>query len=162
VRLAIVADTHMPKGRREIPARCLAELARADAIVHLGDFTAASIHDRLAALGPPLHAVHGNVDDAELRGRLPAESEVELDAIRIGLIHDAGARHGRLERMRQRFPKAAAVLFGHSHLPLHERDGEFQIFNPGSPTERRRAPTRTMGIGEIEDGDLRLRLIELE
>ena len=161
MRLAIVADTHMPKGRRELPDRCVAELASADAIVHLGDFSAAAVLERLEALGPPIFGVHGNVDDAEVRRRLPAEREVELDGVRIGLIHDAGPRRGRLARLRALFPEADAVLFGHSHLPLHEREGSFQIFNPGSPTERRRAPTRTMGIGEIESGQLRLRLVEL-
>ena len=43
----------------------------------------------------------------------------------------------------RRFPEADAVIFGHSHLPLHEAREGFQVFNPGSPTERRRArPTR--------------------
>ncbi len=161
MRLAIVADTHMPKGRRELPERCLEELSRADAILHLGDFSAASVHDRLAALGPPLHAVHGNVDDAELRGRLPQQLELELEGVRLALIHDAGPRRGRLDRMRARFPGADAVLFGHSHLPLHERTDGFEIFNPGSPTERRRAPACTMGVGEADAGELRLRLVEL-
>jgi uncharacterized protein len=161
VRLAIVADTHMPKGRRELPDRCLAELAAADVIVHLGDFSAASVLERLESLGPPVVGVHGNVDDAEIRRRLPAEREIDLDGVRIGLTHAAGPRQGRLGRMRARFPEADAVLFGHSHLPLHETEGAFQIFNPGSPTERRRAPSRTMGIGEIDGGELRLQLLDL-
>jgi putative phosphoesterase len=161
VRLAILADTHMPKGSRELPDRCLAELAAGDLIVHLGDFRAVSVLERFESLGPPVVGVHGNVDDAEVRRRLPAEREVELEGVRVGLIHDAGPRRGRLERMRARFPDADAVLFGHSHLPLHEWDGDFQIFNPGSPTERRRAPSRTMGIGEIDAGELRLQLLEL-
>ena len=161
MRLAIVADTHMPKGKRELPERCLAELAAADLIVHLGDFSAASVLERLESLGPPVSAVHGNVDDAELRRRLPAERELELEGVRIALVHDAGPRRGRLERLRARFPDADAVLFAHSHLPLHEEAGGFQIFNPGSPTERRRAPSRTMGLAEVEGGALRLRLLEL-
>jgi putative phosphoesterase len=161
VRLAILADTHMPKGSRELPPRCLEELAAADLIVHLGDFSSISVLERLESLGPPVAAVHGNVDDAQVRRRLPAERELELERVRIALVHDAGPRRGRLARLRGRFPNADAVLFGHSHLPLHEREGGFQIFNPGSPTERRRAPTRTMGIGDVRDGVLDLRLIEL-
>ena len=162
MRLAIIGDTHMPRGKRELPRRCLDELAAADLIIHLGDFSAASVLDDLESFGPPVVAVHGNVDDAELRRRLPAERELELDGVTIALRHDAGPRRGRLERMRAHFPEADAVLFGHSHLPLHERRGEFQIFNPGSPTERRRAPSRTMGIGDLEAGALELRLLELE
>ena len=72
--------------------------------------------------------------------------------VRIGLVHDAGPARGRLARLRRRFPKADAVVFGHSHMPLHEADDAFQIFNPGSPTERRRAPHRTMGVAHVEGG----------
>ena len=162
MRLAILADTHMPKGARALPRRCLAELRAADLIVHLGDFSAASVLVELEALGPPVAAVHGNVDDAELRRRLPAELELELEGVRIALIHDAGPAKGRLERLRRRFPGADAVCFGHSHIPLHEHQDGFQLFNPGSPAERRRAPSHTFGIGEIKDGRLRLRLLELD
>lgn len=161
MRLAILADTHMPKGQRELPERCLAELGAADAIVHLGDFSAVSVLERLESFGKPVHAVHGNVDDAEVRRRLPEELEVELEGVRLALVHDSGPRRGRLERLRARFPGADAVLFGHSHLPLHEERDGFQIFNPGSPTERRRAPTRTMGIGTIEDGRIEFELVDL-
>ena len=93
--------------------------------------------------------VHGNVDSAELCDLLPAERVVDADGARIGMLHDAGPRAGRLARMRRHFGDRAAdaVIFGHSHLPLHERaDDGFQIFNPGSPTERRRAPAHTMGL----------------
>jgi predicted phosphodiesterase len=51
-----------------------------------------------------------------------------------------------MARLHRRFPQAAAVVFGHSHLPLHEEESGFQIFNPGGPTERRRAPRRSMGL----------------
>jgi uncharacterized protein len=120
------------------------------------------LHD-LQALGPPVHAVRGNVDSHELIVRLPLQRTVQLGDVRIGMVHDAGAKEGRLERMRRRFPDADAVVFGHSHIPLHERAGDgFQIFNPGSPTERRRAPQHTMGIATIEDRTLTFELIELD
>ena len=161
MRLAIIADTHMPRGRRALPERCVAELGRADLILHLGDFTLTSVLVELEAIGPDVVAVHGNVDEPALARELPAERVVEADGARIGMVHDAGPRTGRMRRMRERFPDADAVLFGHSHLPLHERDGGFQIFNPGSPTERRRAPGHTMGIGEASGGGLALRLVDL-
>jgi len=157
VRLAILADTHMPKGMRSLPEACIRELERADLIVHLGDFSAASVLAELEGVGPPVAAVHGNVDDAELRLRLPEELELELEDCRITLVHDAGPARGRLGRMRRRFPDADAVLFGHSHLPLHERGADFQIFNPGSPTERRRAPARSMGVAELAGESVELK-----
>lgn len=159
--VAVIADTHLPKGRRRLPDSCKRRLAGADLVIHAGDFTTVAAHDEIAAIGPRLVAVHGNVDDEELRARLPERAVVELAGVRIGLLHDAGPRRGRLARMRRAFPEVDAVIFGHSHLPLHERDRGFEIFNPGSPTERRRAPAHTMGIGEVGSGRLHLRHLEL-
>jgi uncharacterized protein len=161
VRLAIVADTHMPKGARRLPEECMTRLREADLIVHAGDFTAPEVLAELEALGPPLVAVHGNVDAPELVAGLPAEASFDADGARIAVVHDAGPRHGRLARMRRRFPDADAVIFGHSHLPLHEEEGGFQVFNPGSPTERRRAPAHTMGIAEARGGEVAFHLVEL-
>jgi putative phosphoesterase len=152
----------MPRGTRALPAECLAELRAADAILHAGDFMRVEVLRMLEALGPPVHGIHGNVDDDTLTRMLPTTRVVEAAGARIALIHDAGRRTGRLGRMRARFKDADAVVFGHSHLPLHERDADgFQIFNPGSPTERRSAPEHTMGIATIEDGRPRFELLRL-
>src|SRR5436190_13544278 len=150
MRLAIIADTHLPRGSRALPADCVERLRAADLIVHAGDFVARSAYDELAALGPPVAAVHGNQDDGGLRVLLPADRVVDAGGVRIGLVHDAGPAKGRLTRMRRRFPGCEAVVFGHSHIPLHETaDDGFQIFNPGSPTDRRRQPEATMGVAEV-------------
>jgi len=151
----------MPKGGRALPEACLARLRSADAILHAGDLVAAEVLDMLEALGPPVHAVHGNVDEPGLRVRLPAVRVVEADGARIVITHDGGPANRRLERLRARFPDADAVVFGHSHLPLHEERDGFQVFNPGSPTERRRAPAHTMGMATARDGRLAFSLVEL-
>ena len=151
----------MPKGGRAIPEACLARLRSADAILHAGDFVATEVLELLESLGPPVHAVHGNVDEPALRVRLPAVRVVEADGARILMTHDGGPADGRLRRLRARFPDVDAVVFGHSHLPLHEEDGGFQIFNPGSPTERRRAPRHTMGLATARAGRLEFSLIPL-
>ena len=162
MRIAVISDTHMPRGNRALPGRALAELREADAILHGGDFMRAEVLAMLQHLGPPVHGIHGNVDDEALRRMLPAARVVELGGARIGMVHDAGPRQGRLARMRFRFKDADAVVFGHSHLPLHEADADgFQIFNPGSPTERRSAPTHTMGIATVEDGRVHFELLPL-
>jgi uncharacterized protein len=129
--------------------------------VHLGDFSERSVLEELRKLGRVV-GVHGNVDSPELQRELPEQLSLELDGVVLGLIHDSGPTKGRLERLRARFPDADAVLFGHSHMPLHESRDGFQIFNPGSPTERRRAPNRSMGAGTIEGGEIELRHIPLE
>ena len=123
-----------------------------DLILHAGDFTYPEVLDELEALGPPVAGVHGNVDTAELRERLPEARLVNAGDVRIAMVHDAGPAAGRLERMRARFPEADAVVFGHSHIPLHEESAGFQIFNPGSPTDKRRQPHFTMGVARIHDG----------
>ena len=106
-------------------------------------------------------AVHGNVDSPELRSELPESISLDLDGVTLAVIHDAGPAKGRLERLRARFPDADAVVFGHSHMPLHEERDGFQIFNPGSPTERRRAPSRSMGEGTVAKGRIELRHLAL-
>ncbi len=136
----------MPKGSRGLPDRCAELIAEAEAVLHAGDFVASSVLEELEALCPVVHAVHGNVDEPSLRRRLPAVLELHLDGRTLAIVHDAGPAKGRLARLRRRFPRADAVVFGHSHLPLHEQEEGFQIFNPGSPTERRRAPRRSMGM----------------
>jgi len=163
VRLAVISDTHLPRGTRALPAACLEHLRAADAILHAGDFIALSVLEEIEAIGPPVHAVHGNVDAPEILMRLPAARVVEAEGARVAMLHDAGAAAGRLERMRRRFPDADAVVFGHSHIPLHEQDfdGSFQIFNPGSPTDRRRQPRHTMGLCGAERGELRFELVDL-
>jgi uncharacterized protein len=161
--IAVISDTHLPRGARRLPDACVDRIAAADLLLHAGDFVTVDVLRDLEALGPPVAAVHGNVDSAELRRVLPAERVVDLEGARISLLHDAGPRRGRLERLRRRFgDHADAVVFGHSHLPLQEtcEDG-FQIFNPGSPTDRRRAPTHTMGLARISGGHANFELMEL-
>jgi putative phosphoesterase len=114
----------------------------------------------LRELGP-VAAVHGNVDSPELRRELPETISLELDDVVLGVIHDAGPARGRLERLRTRFPDADAVVFGHSHLPLREERDGFQIFNPGSPTERRRAPSRSMGEAAVQGSRIEFRHLAL-
>jgi putative phosphoesterase len=161
--IAVISDTHLPRGTRTLPEECVRRIATADLLLHAGDFSTLPVLRALETIGPPLAGVHGNVDSSELRALLPAERVVEADGAHIAMLHDAGPRRGRLARMRARFgDRAQALVFGHSHLPLHERSGDgFQIFNPGSPTERRRAPQHTMGLARVEGGEVRFELIAL-
>jgi hypothetical protein len=162
MRIAIVSDTHLPRGARRLPAACVERLAAADLIMHAGDFLVASVLDELLALGPPVAAVHGNVDSPELRARLPEELRLDAGGVRFAMVHDAGPARRRLERLRRRFPDAQVVVFGHSHIPVHEDADGFQIFNPGSPTDRRRQPRHTMGMATADAGVVAFELIVLD
>jgi len=162
VLIAVISDTHLPRGRRRLPDACVERIRSADLLLHAGDVSAPEVLDELAAIGPPLRAVHGNVDAAPLKLRLPEQLELDAEGARIAMIHDAGPAKGRLTRMRTRFPEAAAVVFGHSHIPLHERADGFQIFNPGSPTDRRRQPRHTMGVAHADAGAVSFELVALD
>ena len=162
VDLAIISDTHMPRRGRALPRECVERLRAADLILHAGDFMEPSVLADIQALGRPVHAVRGNVDSVELQARLPLTRIVEAEGARIAMIHDGGAADGRLARLKRRFPDTQAVVFGHSHLPLLELDDDgFAIFNPGSPTERRRAPHHTMGVATATDRRIAFELVVL-
>jgi len=162
VVLAIISDTHLPRGSRRLPEACVERLRCADLVLHGGDLSTEGILAELESLGPPVLAVHGNVDSDGLRRRLPAERGIDAGGARLAMLHDAGPAQGRLARLRRRFSDAEAVVFGHSHIPLHEEVDGFQIFNPGSPTDRRRQPRHTMGLATIERGRISFELVPLD
>ena len=163
--LAIIADTHLPRGGRALPRACRDRLASADAILHAGDFVAEAVLDELEAIGPPVYAVAGNNDAPSLCARLPARRVVVAGAVRIGLVHDAGPAAGRLQRQRRRFGDCDAVVFGHSHVPELQTASEagvaFAAFNPGSPTDKRRQPEPTMGVASIDGPHVGFELVRL-
>ncbi len=165
MKVAVLADTHTRGMTRTVPMGAWPYLESADHILHAGDVVDPALLHELAALAP-LTVVMGNCDGADVRDWGAEEiAEVVLGGVKIAMIHDSGQKAGRHERMRKLFPDARVVVFGHSHIPLHERDEAdgFQIFNPGSPTERRRSPRHTMGEGTVTaDGRLELRLVDLD
>ena len=129
-------------------------LRGADLILHAGDVCTASVLTELAQYAP-VTAVLGNNDDPGVAAWGAAETaELELDGLRVAMIHDSGPATGRLARMRRRFPAAGLVVFGHSHIPLDVSSDRLRIFNPGSPTDRRRQPRGTLGLLTIEAGEL--------
>jgi uncharacterized protein len=149
----------MPRGSRRLPDECLRVLAESDLILHAGDVVAASVLEELRALAP-VEAVHGNMDEPALKAALPETRVVEVEGLRIAMIHEPGALAGRAERLVARFAGCAAVVYGHTHLPEVTLHGSVWILNPGSPTERRRAPARTMLVLDVEEGHLEPQLMK--
>ena len=142
-RIAVISDTHLPRGDRVLPAELLAEAATADLILHAGDVVAAPVWAELEAYGR-LVGVRGNGDDHDLWRRLPQTRTFEVAGARIGMIHDAGRADGRPARLAALFRGCDVVVFGHSHVPLVEWHGGQLLLNPGSAVDRRRQPTCTM------------------
>jgi putative phosphoesterase len=154
VRVVVLADTHGPRRWRVCPQPVAAHLRTADLILHAGDVCTASVLAELAEYAPVV-AVVGNNDQPDVAdwGATPI-AELDLDGLSVAMLHDSGPTAGRLARMRRAFPTADLVVFGHSHIPLDESAPGFRIFNPGSPTDRRRQPHGTIGVLQIEDGRL--------
>ncbi|HEV2758376.1 MAG TPA: metallophosphoesterase family protein [Acidimicrobiales bacterium] len=156
--VVVLADTHIRRsGTRRLPDAAYAHLERADVILHAGDILVGEVLDELGGFAP-VHAVLGN-NDAELAGVLPETQLLELDGVRVAMIHDSGAAQGRAARMRRKFPHADVVVFGHSHIPWDDAgvDGQL-LFNPGSPTERRMQPNHTLGTLDLDSGRVVSRL----
>jgi len=154
MRVVVLADTHAPRRWKACPPLVAAALRHAEAILHAGDVCTPALLDELAQYAA-VHVVAGNNDGPEVAAwGAPPRLETELAGLRVGMIHDSGAADGRLRRMRAAFPQAQLVVFGHSHIPLDVRDGGFRIFNPGSPTDRRRQPHGTFGVLRIDAGEL--------
>ena len=154
MRIVVLSDTHIRRGgSRRLPDAAYDAVDGADVILHAGDVVTGDLLEELAGFAP-VHAVLGN-NDHELVGALPETRLLDLAGVRVAMIHDSGPSKGRAGRMRRRFPDADLVVFGHSHIPIDELgiDGQ-RLFNPGSPTERRRQPYRTFGVLDLDDGEV--------
>jgi hypothetical protein len=154
VRVVVVSDTHAPRRWKSCPAAVARRLRDADLILHAGDVCTAAVLDELSGYAP-VRAVLGNNDGPDVAdwGARPT-AEFEIGGLPAAMIHDSGARPGRMARLRRRFPAARLIVFGHSHIPWNEPDGEVLAFNPGSPTDRRSQPQGTIGVLQVEDGRL--------
>lgn len=155
MRLLLIADTHVPKRARDLPAPVWEEVERADAVIHAGDWVELALFDELAARAGRLIACWGNNDGTDLRARLPEQADVMLDGLRFTVTHETGAASGREARMAQRYPETDVLVFGHSHIPWDTtaRTG-LRLLNPGSPTDRRRQPFCTYMTVETGAGAL--------
>jgi putative phosphoesterase len=155
----VVSDTHAPQRWKLCPPAVATHLRGADLILHAGDVCVPEVLDELAEYAP-VQAVMGNNDVPEVAAwGAPERLSLELEGLRVSMIHDSGPGTGRNARMRSAFPDADLVVFGHSHIPLDVTADGIRIFNPGSPTDRRRQPQGTLGLLTIEAGVLTSALI---
>ncbi|MBO0830025.1 MAG: metallophosphoesterase family protein [Streptosporangiales bacterium] len=152
MRAVVVSDTHAPRRWKSCPPAVAARLRDADVILHAGDVCVAPVLDELAAYAP-VHVVLGNNDRPDVAAwGAPETLELDLGGVRVAMVHDAGPATGRFRRMGRMFPYADLVVFGHSHIPLDETADDVHLFNPGSPTDRRRQPRGTIGVVDLDAG----------
>ncbi|MFI9008485.1 metallophosphoesterase family protein [Actinosynnema sp. NPDC053489] len=150
----VLSDTHAPRRWKSCPPKVAEHLRHADVILHAGDVCVASVLDELAQYAP-VTAVCGNNDGPDVVDwGAPETVELDLQGLRVAMVHDSGQATGRTARMRRRFPGADLVVFGHSHIPMDVTGDGVRVFNPGSPTDRRRQPHGTLGLLDVRDGEL--------
>jgi uncharacterized protein len=155
MRLLLLADTHVPRRARDLPVQLWEEVDVSDVVVHAGDWVDVALLDRLEQRARRLIGVYGNNDGPPLRERLPEVASVDLDGLRLAVVHETGGRERRESRCAQRFPDADVLVFGHSHVPWDTTaESGLRILNPGSPTDRRRQPVATYMTAVVEDGAL--------
>lgn len=160
-RIAVISDTHLPRGTRALPEECVRLISGADLLLHGGDFVSTAFFEELGQLGPALEGICGNMDEQALKQRLPKQRVVEFDGVRIGMVHDAGPRLRREARLAARFEDCDAVVYGHTHIPQVERFQHLWVLNPGSPTERRSAPAHSMIVLTLRGGRIMPELVTL-
>lgn len=154
VRVLALSDTHAPRFWKRCPRAVAVHAEQADLILHAGDVCIPEVLDELSAFAP-VRVVLGNNDGPEVAAwGAPESLELDLEGLRVAMIHDAGSKDGRLARMKRRFPAADLVIFGHSHIPMDVADDRLRMVNPGSPTDKRRQPFRTLAELIITDGRL--------
>ncbi|MER5582974.1 metallophosphoesterase [Streptomyces asoensis] len=155
MRLLMMADTHLPKRAKALPAPLLDELPLADVVIHAGDWVDTETLDLLESGSRRVLGVYGNNDGPALRARLPEVARAELGGLRFGVVHETGSAQGREARCAARFPDLDVLVFGHSHIPWDTiAPGGPRLLNPGSPTDRRRQPYCTYLTATAADGRL--------
>ena len=163
-RLLLISDTHLPTRARRLPDALWRAVDGADVVVHAGDWVDEATLDALEGRASRLIGVDGNNDGEGLRSRLPEVARVEIDGLRMGVVHETGAAVGRERRADDAHADLDLLVFGHSHIPWDSvTPGGMRMLNPGSPTDRRRQPACTMMTARVDAGALiDVELLEVE
>ena len=155
VRLLLLADTHVPKRARDLPAEVWAAVDRAEVVLHAGDWVDVTLLDLLEDRARRLVGVCGNNDGPPLQARLPEVARVELGGLRFAVVHETGDAARREARCSAAYDDVDVLVFGHSHIPWDTTTATgLRLLNPGSPTDRRRQPACTYMTAEVHDGAL--------
>ncbi|TDL31391.1 metallophosphoesterase [Jeotgalibacillus sp. S-D1] len=152
MKIVIVSDTHMPRMAKQLPMALTPHLSNADAIIHAGDWQDKSVYEKLVQYAP-VYGVTGNVDEEWLHRRFTKKILLKIDNVRIGVTHGDGKGKTTEQRAMDLFSQEAIdiLIFGHSHIPLKKDKDGMILFNPGSPTDKRRQQQYSFGLLEIND-----------
>ena len=154
MRIAVLSDTHLRVGK-SLPSYVWEQLTQIDMIIHAGDLTHMGLLEELSCIAP-VRAVRGNCDGGDVT--LPDRDVIECEALRIGLIHgNSGEGKSTPERAYLAFKDTSidVIIFGHSHTPYMEWRNGILLFNPGSPTDKRRELKYSFGLLDIRQGQVK-------
>lgn len=147
-RIGVISDTHIPTRARSLPPVVFEKFEGVDLILHTGDVVDEAVLDDLLAIAP-VEAVAGNNDPWSVIQRWGWKRIVTLEPWKIGMTHGhIGTGATTPDCAFSMFEKdpVDVIVFGHSHKPfLQERNG-ILLFNPGSPTDRRRESQFSIGL----------------
>lgn len=154
-RIGVLSDTHMPRMAKKLPSELLMGLNSSDLIIHAGDWSNWSVYEALQEIAP-VEGVAGNADSEDIVERLGLSKLLIIEGCRIGIVHGHGSKGTTMSRAINAFndQKVDCIIFGHSHIPLMKQAGDVLLFNPGSPTDKRRQSQYSYGIIEIDNGVL--------
>ena len=155
----MLSDTHGRDDAR-LEGAALASVDAADVVVHAGDFTTAAVVSAFEATSERLVAVHGNVDEAAVKERLPATATLDVGGRRLVVVH--GHEHDETARaLLGRQEGADVVVSGHSHRAAVVDAGDATLLNPGSHAEPR-GGRKTHAELEPVGGQLRGRIVDVD
>ena len=160
-RIGVLSDTHLNGPENLIDEIVETHLSAVDMFIHAGDMVWFSVLDSLYATGKPVHAVSGNMDPMEVKSRYPAKKIIEVEGIRIGIIHGWGSPNSIRQRIIGEFSDVGAIVYGHTHQPFCSFEAGILFFNPGSPTDSRFTKECSVGIIEVDSKNLRGEIIRL-
>lgn len=152
MRIGVISDTHLSERAVKLPDALVKGLGGVDLILHAGDWVSPEIIALVEKIAP-CEGIAGNNDGPEIIELFGRKKLLELEGFRIGLIHGDGYRKTTEERSREAFhaERPDVVIFGHSHSPYLQRTDGMLMFNPGSPTDKRRQPQYSYGIMELQE-----------
>ena len=159
MKVGVISDTHIPVAVQALPPEVFDIFKDVDLILHAGDIVTFSVLEELKAVAPVV-AVAGNMDESEIQQVLPPKKVLDIGGFRIGLIHGKFRLAVQQERIRKEFDSVDLIVYGHSHTPFWGRVGDVLFLNPGSPTDKRHAPYKSIGILHVEK-ELKAQIIRI-
>jgi putative phosphoesterase len=130
--VAVISDTHLRRPTPWFEHVFQEHLAGADVLLHCGDSTGYPVWEYLSAMHPAFHAVAGNSDEYALGAALKPWVALDLEGLRLGLVHGWGDRPGAPGRVAEAFAGYDLVCHGHTHRRHFGPVQGVLLLNPGS------------------------------